>query len=554
MNRRLLSRAGAAVVALAVLGSVWFLLAPGALGGSTDYVITSGISMQPRFHTGDLALVRASSDYRVGEIVAYRSRMLQTIVLHRIVARDGDRYVFKGDNNNFRDPEHPTRSQLVGRLWLQLPGVGAKLAWLGTQRIIGVLAALAALLLTGGAASVSRRRKRRRRTHEGQTTRPARSRRPTAGAAHAGLTLASIALVAFGALAALAFTRPVQAPATTAAAYTQAGTFSYTARAPAGAVYPNGHAATGDPLFLHLIDQVAVRFDYRLDSTSPHTLSGTGTLLAQITSSTGWNHTLQLQPPTPFSGDHTLLAGTLQLRPIQALLRRVEAATAISGGVTYTLTLQPRIHTNGALAGSPLNATFSPPLAFTLDPLQLRPQLASPTAATSSTPAAATAPNLLEPAASGSVKITKQTARAFSFHKHHLTVALARKIATIGAAAALLALLACTLLHLRGRRADEPTRIQARYHHWLIPVSRSDRRSYDELVEVTEIKTLIRLAERYDRMILHEQTELGHSYRIADEGVLYVYVIGTNHDTLLPPAPPAEPAADASQPSLRTTP
>jgi signal peptidase I len=508
MNRRLLSRAGGAALALAALGTVWFFLAPGVLGGSTDYVVTSGISMQPRFHTGDLALVRASSDYRVGEIVAYRSQMLHTIVLHRIVARDGGRYVFKGDNNNFRDPEHPTRAQLVGRLWLQLPGVGAKLAWLGTPRIIGVLA---------------------------------------------GLALASLALVAFGALAALAFTRPLQGPATTAAGYTQAGTFSYSASAPAGAVYPNGHAATGDPLFLHLIDQVTVQFDYRLSSTSPHALTGTGTLLAQLTSSTGWNHTLQLQPPTPFSGDHTLLAGTLQLRPIQALLRRVEAATTVSGGVTYTLTLQPRIYANGALAGSPLNATFSPPLPFTLDPLQLRPQLGSPAAATS-TPAADAPPNPLNPAASGSVKITKQAAQAFSFHNHHLTVALTRKIATIGAAAALLALLVCTLLQLRGRRADEPTRIQACYHDWLIPVSRSDRRSYDELVEVTDIKTLIRLAERYDRMILHEQSELGHSYRIADEGVLYVYLIESNHATLLPPAPPAEPAVNASQSSLRTTP
>src|SRR5262249_58397496 len=105
----------AGAVALAVLGSAWFFLAPPWLGGSTSYVMTEGISMQPRFHTGDLAIVRGTADYAVGEIVAYRSRRLRTIVLHRIIGRDGDRYVFKGDNNNFVDPEHPARDQLAGR-------------------------------------------------------------------------------------------------------------------------------------------------------------------------------------------------------------------------------------------------------------------------------------------------------------------------------------------------------------------------------------------------------------------------------------------------------
>src|SRR4051794_37618434 len=103
---------------LAAVGCLWFFFAPSWLGGPTSYVITEGVSMQPRFHTGALAVVHAAADYRVGDIVAYHSHELHTIVLHRIVGRDGDRYVFKGDNNSFRDPEHPTRSQLVGKLWL----------------------------------------------------------------------------------------------------------------------------------------------------------------------------------------------------------------------------------------------------------------------------------------------------------------------------------------------------------------------------------------------------------------------------------------------------
>ncbi len=39
----------------------------------------------------------------------------------------GSRYIFKGDNNNFVDFEHPARSQLIGALSLHLAGVGSRL-------------------------------------------------------------------------------------------------------------------------------------------------------------------------------------------------------------------------------------------------------------------------------------------------------------------------------------------------------------------------------------------------------------------------------------------
>ena len=102
-------RSGLATLAILIFAGVaWFYLAPTTIGGSTRYVVTHGVSMEPRFHTGDLAIVRPASDYRVGEIVAYWSIVLHTVVLHRIIAKDGNRYVFKGDNNHFIDPTRPT--------------------------------------------------------------------------------------------------------------------------------------------------------------------------------------------------------------------------------------------------------------------------------------------------------------------------------------------------------------------------------------------------------------------------------------------------------------
>ena len=77
----------AAFVCLAIVA--WLYLAPTQIGGTTRYVTTNGISMEPSFHTGDLALVRPADQYRVGQVVAYHSTLLHVTVLHRIVAHRG---------------------------------------------------------------------------------------------------------------------------------------------------------------------------------------------------------------------------------------------------------------------------------------------------------------------------------------------------------------------------------------------------------------------------------------------------------------------------------
>src|SRR6266480_1724609 len=50
---------------------LWFCL-PQSFGGRAGWVLVSGTSMLPHLHTGDLVLVEHQSDYRVGEVIAYR--------------------------------------------------------------------------------------------------------------------------------------------------------------------------------------------------------------------------------------------------------------------------------------------------------------------------------------------------------------------------------------------------------------------------------------------------------------------------------------------------
>jgi signal peptidase I len=144
-------------VALAV---VWTGLLPQQLGGRTSYVITSGVSMLPDFHAGDLVVVRREPTYHVGEVAAFHNQQLHVVVLHRIVAIRGDHYVFKGDNNTWYTTYEPTKAQIVGAAWLHVPRAGRIL---GDLRVPAVAAVLLALLWLYSFWPQQRTRHQRRR-------------------------------------------------------------------------------------------------------------------------------------------------------------------------------------------------------------------------------------------------------------------------------------------------------------------------------------------------------------------------------------------------------
>src|SRR5215217_1726350 len=114
-------------LAALVLTTVW-LFWPSGLGGATTYLTTHGISMEPRFHTGDLAVLSPADAYAVGDVVAYRSETLNTVVMHRIVSVDADGFVTQGDNNDWLDEDRPTQDDILGRLFFRVPHGGQVLA------------------------------------------------------------------------------------------------------------------------------------------------------------------------------------------------------------------------------------------------------------------------------------------------------------------------------------------------------------------------------------------------------------------------------------------
>lgn len=515
-----------------VAGVAWFYFAPTNIGGSTRYVVTSGVSMEPRFHTGDLAVVRPAANYRVGEIVAYRSTLLHTVVLHRIIARDGNRYVFKGDNNHFIDPVRPTRSELLGKLWLHVPRAGRVLEMLHTPVAAALLCAVVGLLTLFGVKD-SRRRRRRRRKGAAGSGRPGipvvnspRDHRPfNFGALLAASAAAAVVFVLVGLIA---FTRPASRPVPASTPYTQQVRFGYSAHVHPGLIYPNGTLTTGDPIFLSLVHDVSISIDYRLTAGAPSTVTGTEEVLLQLSGPGGWSRNLVLTPPTRFRTTHTSTEVTLDVPQVQRLLGKVEQLTGGGNLVTFGIAVVPRVHINGTVAGHPIKATFAPALGFGLTPTQLVADGVSasgPSAAGAAPTTTAGAPKVgYSQSTTGAVMAVPGSApTTLTMLGVSPTISLLRWLALIGLLASV-AVALYAFLRKRGEPFEESVQIQTKYGHLIVPIVAGEDLGWPP-VDVPNIKALARLAESGQRLILHNRSGDVDTYMVNDEGTVYRYQV-----------------------------
>lgn len=515
---------------LVVLGALWFFLAPSQLGGSSSYVITYGTSMQPAYHAGDLAIVKSSSSYHVGEIVAYRNMQLGGhVVLHRIIGIANGHYTFKGDNNNFVDSFRPSQSELVGRLWVHIPAAGKVLNLLHGPRLFLIVGALALLII--GGATFSRSDRRRNRT----ATQPV-SGAPTFGTLGLLPIAALVALLAFAGLAALSFTKPTKTIASQSGLYTQNGTFTYDASAPAGkAVYGSASVKTGQPIFLRLVKQANFHFTYAFESKASHSVSGSAGLDAVISAPDGWKRTLHLANAQTFTGDHVTVTGSLNFAEVKALLDKVGALSNVTAG-TYTMTLQPQVRVRGAVAGDAINESFAPKVGFLLDSYQLQLQPGGATGASSA--------SLLTQSTSGSGLVT--VANTIKILKFKLPVAGSRNVALYGGVAALLLLLAGLLQARRTRPRTEREGIDQQFGGLIVPVTATPRGLELPTVSIATMDGLVQVAEQLGRVILHLCNDEADVYFVEDNGFVYLY-------QPTEPAPVAELDSAQVQPSAEAS-
>ena len=473
-TRRYLAIAGT------VLGVVAFLaFAPAALGGSSTYVTTYGSSMEPTLTSGDLVVVRPQDSYNVGDVVAYRSDSLGgTVVLHRIIDREGDRYVFKGDNNTWIDDDRPTEDQLIGRMDTHVDGMGDRLQQVQSPVGLSVLVGVAIV----PSAARKRRRGRGKGRGSGKDVERAPRRRPSVHHVDPRL-LAATGVVLL--VAGFAFTRPTAVESTSDVPFDDRGEFSYSGAAPgSAAVYPTEVVTSGQPVFLNLVDEVEVGFRYEVSSTAPVDVDGSVALRAELADSSGWSYPFELAPPVQLRGGAAEVSGTLDLVDVRARIDAMEAATGAARDA-YTVRVVADVERAVASGDTVSAGTFDPALEFQLEELEMR--LAVPSEES------------LRPTEGGLLTTVVQRPGEVKLLGKSMSTGMLRGGA-VGTLILLAALVGEAVLG-SSRHGDEARLIQRRYRNYLLPL-RSMELSESTIVDVESIAALARVADHTSGPIL----------------------------------------------------
>ncbi|MCL6643785.1 MAG: signal peptidase I [Dehalococcoidia bacterium] len=503
------SRGVIAAVAVAFLvaavASVWVLFAPPQLGGQASYVIVNGNSMEPGMRRGDLAIVRPADSYVPGDVVTYRHPDVGHVI-HRIVEEQDGRFILKGDHNDFEDSYRPTSNDIVGKLWLHIPGAGRLLWHLRSPLWAGLVLFIAFAGMFAG-AGVSRApapvEPGRQRSNGGSSMPPIyRNWQDT-------LALLLALAIGFAALAWVAFGRPPHREVAAEYSYSQRGEFSYEAAAADARLYDAGKATTGEPVYLRLSDAVAFAFTYEFTSPSPAQVTGTYQLVAELGDISGWKRTIPIGEPGSFAGTAFRTTGVLRLADLQEQIATLEAQTGVRND-RYTVTIRPKVQLEGELSGTRFTADFpEAALPMALDRTQLRLDTAKPDAA-------------IAPAARGTVVDRQRVSNAVHILFVSVPVVAAR-IAGVAGAAVMVACAGALLIAVARRGWAEASDGRA---SGAVPVRVTGPVAPDDVpvVDVASMEDLDRLAARTGGIILQEARPGQHVCYVRDGGVVYRFV------------------------------
>ncbi|TFV48918.1 signal peptidase I [Blastococcus sp. TF02A-35] len=542
---RVASTSAAAALVLATLWLFW----PQSLGGGTTYVTTYGSSMEPGFSAGDIAVLSEAATYSVGDVVAYRSESLDTVVMHRIVAADADGFVTQGDNNDFLDQDRPTRDEILGTLFFRVPNGGHVLATLTSPWTLAVVG-LATVLVVGSAKVGKESRGRRSRRRRAPSlpmpslsvpsvslpalTGPALSvLRPSAGAVpllvrakarQVALAAGSVALVAAVAAAGLFLAPSTQAGSETVAV-TEEGTFTYSGTAARGTTYPAGVIETGDTVWTKLSTGLTVSYASTVTGDGLADLQGVLRLDVSIEAPDGWSAYLNSGPVVPVQDGAATASVEVDAAAAAAVLEEhyAEVGGAAAGA---TLRITPTTATSGTVQGIPFETEPPATLAFALDPTSLR--------------LAGEADTVLSTLTETAVPTDEVVPRSFAVAGATVPIGVARGVAVLVLALAV----ACAAVGAwlsRGGRDDPADEFVVRHADRIVPVAALA--AGGTVIDVSDAESLHRVAERFDTVVLHHAGEDEDTFAVRDVDATYRFVVpGGSGRRGKPPVPAPRPA------------
>ncbi|MDT0274277.1 signal peptidase I [Blastococcus goldschmidtiae] len=510
--------ASISVIAALVLAAAW-LFWPTQLGGATTYVTTHGVSMEPGFSTGDLAVLRPAGSYEVGDVVAYHSESLNTVVMHRIVAVEGDRFVLQGDNNDWLDEDRPTTDELLGKLFRQVPQGGRALAAVASPWSLALIFAV-----VFGLFGTSRRGRPTGR-HAAGPRASAAAPLPTTFSMPTRAQARQIA-IASGAVAILAavggavlLAMPETETETRTQPVTQEGRYGYAGVAEAGTTYPTGAISTGDPIYTRLADALTVSLQHTVDAPGLDEVTGTLRLDLAVATADGWSAPVGSSAAVPVEDGTATATADLDPDLAAALVGRHNAEIGGSAG-SATIVVTPVVDVTGTLGGRPFTAAGLEPLTFTMDAVALRPPVAEA---------------VFAPTTSVPVSVDEQVTRSFTVLGVDLPIDVARVAAVVVLVAAVLVGAVAGGIG-RPRSGDAADEFAVRNAARILPVAGlTPGRS---VVDVSDAQALRRVAERMDGLLLHHAGPDGQTFAVQDNETTYRFVFPDTAVTRTPPPPP----------------
>ncbi|NMC55233.1 MAG: signal peptidase I [Chloroflexi bacterium] len=533
----------------------WVFFAPSAAGGQTDYVLIQGSSMEPGFHTGDLVIVRHSTGYQVGDAAAYRDPNLNRFVFHRITAQNLDRFIFKGDNNAWTDSYQPNAKEITGKLWIHLPRAGNVVEGFRRPAVLALIVggigglfmaselnqsnhkskhfqnSLAGALKTIQArftphnasadawnldfAALQEKFSNRFRFQGKPPTPPTppdtdQHARRLSGIMEGSIFVLGVLFFTSLVIGFFAFSHPRLRTTQDTILFQHAGIFSYTADAPTG-VYDTASVKSGEPLFPRLSCQVNVQFNYHILSDQAQNLSGTHQLTAQIIDpASGWQRTIALEPPTPFSGNSYTSTANLDICQVVAMTDSYETLTEVRP-YTYLLKIVPLVDIHGNLAGASLSDQFQPQLVFQFDKIHFY-LLQDPSN-----------PTPLYPIQAGMLQNPRVEPNTLQFLGLSAQVLPLRVFSAAGFILSVMGLLSLAWILSNLARQSQAALIRVKYDSLLVDVDEPTLNLSMPEVNLAAMDDLAKLAARNNTFIIHTARNFSHEYLVQSGQVLYRY-------------------------------
>lgn len=509
-NQKVPSRIQAFYSAMTFLLTIvlWMGFAPRQVGGEVSYIIVRGTSMIPLFYQGGLAVLREADYYQVGDIVTYQYPDVGPVI-HRIVGRDGLRYIMKGDANSWLDSYQPVKEDIFGRLWFYVPDFGSVLMQLRSPGWMAFFIAVGTVMF--GMTIFRTPQSQNRRSLRRKVNRLGRDfGRFLAGGQETYFVIAYFLGLVGIALGFFAFSRPVSKLVNVETPYQQLGLYTYTATTVDG-IYDNNRLESGSPIYPQVTCSVELFFNYYLNAPGKLDVSGTYQLTADLRNTHGWKRTFVIQPETAFQGTTVQAKGNLNFCEIEKVIQQVQEKTGVSAQ-PYHLVVAPNVKVTGTLDAVRFEDKFSPELRFLVDPQEVYLIEGDSSGKT------------LQPSKDGILSSERLTENALPIFGFQLPIVLARWLSGISLALAALLIGWGAFVMRQVEQQDPITLVEFLSGQAPVKISSTDgmySQSAENLIELTDVKDLVRVANNNGLPVLLCEEGSTLHFLVRDMGTVY---------------------------------